>query len=307
MKTNTQNLTPNDPASLASIVRSLDEGPNYQPDWRWLFVQEHLAEIHDDDDKTGDPSVKLAQILDREKDEIIRKTLEFLCSASSGNDEAVEYALRTHRTPEAAIKIKAMVVANGLIELIASHLGTQPAKIEFFEKLFVDVRGCLDNRDWLETICRGPGGHRLLEVAFDRGWAGVEEVLQHLPKGPRDLSPIISVFLGRSQRHARNLEAYNVPTSEKDQQMLLSVLHAKNTIGQSPVLEDPVEPQPLPDTETSKKVAKLTPVGRDRVRVFLQQLLDEAERKAAEQDLAASNGSDCPPPNPEEAPPLEPQ
>jgi hypothetical protein len=306
MKTNTQNLTLNDPVSLTRIVRSLDEGPDYKPDRRWLIVQEHLAEIHEDA-KTDETSVKLAQILDREKDEIIRKTLEFHCGASNGDNQAVEYALRTQRTPAAAIKIKAMIVAGCSIDQIATKLGTDSAKIEFFEKLFFDVRRCLDNRDWLETICSGEGGHRLLQVAFERCWPGLEEVISHrLPKGPRDLTPIISVYLGRSQKHARNQEASNVPPSEKDQQMLLSLVRANNG-GQFPFLEDAVESTPLPDTPAVKKFAELSLESRDRVRVFLEKIMDGAARKAAEEDLAASNGSDCPPPNPEEAPPVEPQ
>jgi hypothetical protein len=299
MKTNTQNLTPNDPASLARIVRSLEEGPNYKPDRRWLIVQKYLAEIHNDD-KTADPSVKLAQILDREKDEIIRQTLEFHCGSSNGDNGAIEYALRTDRTPAAAVKIKAMIVAGGSIDQIATKLGTDSAKIEFFEKLFFDVRRYLDKRDWLETICSGEDGHRLLELALERGLPGLEEVIHGLPKGPRDLAPIISVLLGRSQKHARNLELSNVPTSEKDLQVLLSVLRA-NTTGQFPFLEDAVDPTPLPDTPAFNKFAALNSAGRERVCAFIATILDAAARKAAEQDLETTNGSNSPPPGPEHA------
>ena len=301
MKTNTQNLTPNHPVSLTRIVRNLDEGPDYQPDWRWLVVHQHLSEIHEDS-KTNDASVKLTQILDREKDEIIRQTLQFHCGDSNVDNGAVGYALRANLTPLAAIKIKAMVVAGCSIDQIATKLGTDPAKIEFFEKLFFDVRRYLDKRDWLETICSGERGHRLLQVALVRAWAGLEE-LNSSPKGPRDLARIISVLLGRSQKHVFDLEFSNAATSEKDLQLLLSVLRA-NYVGYLPVLEDAVEPTPLPDTPGFKKFAALNAGERDRVRSFLIMIMDAAARKAAEQDLGASNGSNDPPAGPKHAPQL---
>lgn len=288
MNTNNENSAINDPSSLQNIVRSLDEGPNYQPAWRWLTLQKPLAEINHLTEP-GDSAVKLAEILEREHDEIIRKTLEFHCGVSSGDDAAVEYALRAQRTPEVAIKIKAMVVANGSIEVIASKLGTQPAKIEFFEKLFFDVRRYLDKRDWLETICRGSGGHRWLQVAFERGWAGVEEiVLGHLPKGPRNSSHIISTFLGRAQAYAFGLEAANIPPSEKDLQLLLSALQA-NGNGQFPFLEDAVEEQSIPDSEASKGFMRLSAADRDRVRAYLNLFMD----KAAEKAMAAGTQNDA--------------
>ena len=306
MNTNNENSSINDPSSLQSIVRSLDEGPNYQPAWRWLTIQKPLAEINHLTEP-GDSSVKLAQILEREHDEIIRKTLEFNCGVSSGDDAAVEYALRAQRTPEVAIKIKAMVVANGSIEVIASKLGTQPAKIEFFEKLFFDVRRYWDKRDWLETICRGSGGHRLLQVAFERGWAGVEEIgLRHLPKGPRNSSHIISTFLGRAQAYAFEQEAANIPPSEKDLQLLLSALHA-NGNGQFPFLEDAVEAQPVPETETYKQGAKLSSGARERVRCWIEKFVADGARKAAGEEAAANEHSEPSPTKPDNGQPPEPQ
>jgi hypothetical protein len=190
MKTHEKNPFLNPPNSILAIVRSLEEGPNYQPNWRWLKVQQHLAEINNSAEAAGEFSTRLELILDREKDEIIRKTLQFHCGVLSDDSAAVEYALRTASTPLAVEQIKAMVVANGPIERIAKEMGTHPAKIDFFEKLYFDVRPYVDNRGWLRTICIGSSAHRYLKVALDRGWAGVEEVvLQRTPKGPRDLSP----------------------------------------------------------------------------------------------------------------------
>src|ERR1039457_7224692 len=113
MKTHEKNPFVNQPNSILAIVRSLEEGPNNQPNRRWLTVQQHLAEINNPAEPAGDSSTKLALILDREKDEIIRKTLQFHCGVLSDDNAAVEYALRTANTPLAVEMIKAMVVANG--------------------------------------------------------------------------------------------------------------------------------------------------------------------------------------------------
>jgi hypothetical protein len=306
MNTNNENPSIKDPKCLQQIVRSLDEGPDYQPDWRWRTVEKYLEEINDSPE-TADSSVKCAQVLGQEKDEIIRQTVEFYCDVLSGDKAAVEYALRTQRTPEVATKIKAMVVADMPIELIASNLGTQPAKIEFFEKLFFDVRRYLDKRDWLETVCYGIGGHRYLQVAFERGRPGVEEIVLHrLPKGPRGFSHILSTYLGRAQAHGFKQEASNTPVSEKDVQVLLSVSHASKG-GQLPSLDDPVEAPPLPDTEGFKAYANLSPAARERVAIALSTVVGKIALKATALDAAEGNGSEPPPTSPENEQPLEPK
>jgi len=245
MKTNKKNVSLNDPKSILAIVRSLAEGPNYQPNWRWLTVQQHLAEIENSAEAAGDSPTKLQLILDREEDEIVRQTLQFQYGVSSDNEAVVKYALLCAASPEDARMIKAMVVANRSTELIAEEMGTQPAAVDFFEKLHFDVRDSVDKRAWLRKICFGKDGHRWLQVAFERGWPGVEQViLQRLPKGPRSLNHAVSVLLTRFQAGLFQLEASNVDPSEKDLQQLLRVLQA-NAYGQFPFLEDVEEPPAL--------------------------------------------------------------
>jgi len=277
MNTNKENRPLNDPTFLASIVRSPDEGPNYQPNWRWLTVQKYLAEIESSAESSADRSKKLELILDREKEEVVRQTLQFHCGVLGDGEAPVKYALLCAQDATTAGAIMAMVVAKASIERIAIEMGTQPGKIEFFEKLYFDVRPYLGNRFLLRKICFGNGGHRWLKVAFLRGWAGVEEiVLQRLPNGPRNLSHTVSVLLGRAQAHQFELEASNAPESEKDLQLLLSVSQAN---AKFPFLQDTIEENPVPETEASKGVAELTPVGRERVAAFLRMILDEAKKK----------------------------
>jgi hypothetical protein len=273
MKTH-ENLSLNEPKFILPSVRSLEEGPNYQPNWRWLTVQQYLAEIENPAEADGDSPTKLQLILDREEDEIVRKTLQFHCRVLSDDDAAVKYALNTARSPLAAETIKAMVLAGCSLEDIAKKMGTPPARIDFFEKLYFDVRRYLDNQILLCKICLGSEGHRWLQVAFERGWPGVEEVILHrLPKGPRGLNHAVSVLLSRVQDFLFQLEARNVSPSEKDLERLLRVLQA-NAHGQFPFLEDGVEEPPAPESETFKAFKNLPFGSRDNVRFGLDRMMD---------------------------------
>lgn len=260
-----ENLYLNEPKSIPAIVRSLEQGPNYQPNWRWLRVQQYLAEIENPAEAAGDSPTKLQLILDRAPDEIIRKTLQFHCGVLSDDDAAVKYALLCAASAEDAWMIKAMVVANRSTELVAEEMSTQPARIDFFEKLHFDVRAYLDKRAWLRKICFGKDGHRWLQVAFERGWPGVEEViLQRLPKGPRGLNHVVSVLLSRVQARLFQLEARNVDPSEKDLELLLRVWQAIAN-RQFPFLEDGVEEPPAPESETFEALKNLSIESREKV------------------------------------------
>jgi hypothetical protein len=273
MKTH-ENLSLNEPKFILPIVRSLEEGPNYQPNWRWLTVQQYLAEIENPAEADGDSPTKLQLILDREEDEIVRQTLQFQYDVLSDNEAVVKYALLCAASAEDAWMIKAMVVANRSTELVAEEMSTQPAAVDFFEKLYFDVRGYLDKRAWLRKICFGKDRHRWLQVAFERGWPGVEEVILHrLPKGQRGLNPAVSVLLGRVQAGLFQLEASNVDPSEKDLELLWRVLQA-NTHGQFPFLEDGVEEPPAPESETFKAFKNLPFGSRDKVRFGLDRIMD---------------------------------
>jgi hypothetical protein len=279
MKTD-ENLSLNEPKSIPAIVRSLEEGPNYQPNWRWLKVQHQLAEIENPAEAAGDSPTKLQLILDREEDEIVRQTLQFQYDVLSDNQAVVKYALLCAASAEDAWMIKAMVVANRSTELIAEEMSTQPAAIDFFEKLHFDLRAYLDKRAWLRKICFGKDGHRWLQVAFERGWPGVEEVILHrLPKGPRSLNHAVSVLLGRFQAGLFQLEASNVDPSEKDFELLLRVLQA-NAYGQFPFLEDGVEESPTPESKTFEALKNLSIESRDKVGATVGRIIDSMVPKA---------------------------
>lgn len=280
MHANDKNLPLNQPKSIPAIVRSLEEGPNYQSNWRWLFVQQYLAEIDNPAEAAGDSSTKLELILDHEDDEIIRQTLQFHYDILSDNEAAVKYALLCAASAEDAWMIKAMVVANRSVEQIAEEMGTQPGRVDFFEKLHFNIRHYRDKRAWLRKICFGNDGHRWLQVAFERGWPGVEEVILHrLPKGSRSLNYAVSVLLGRSQAGLFQSEASNVAPSEKDLQQLLRVLQASN-YGEFPFLEDGVEEPPAPESETLDVFKNLPVESRDKVRSTVSPIMGEVISKA---------------------------
>lgn len=279
MNENNKNLPLNQPNFSPAIVHSLAEGPNYQPNRRWLTIQQYLAEIENPAEAAGDSPTKLQLILDRQKDEVIRQTLQFQYGVLSDNEAVVKYALLCAASAEDAWMIKAMVVANRSTELIAEEMGTQPAAIDFFEKLYFDVRGYLDKRVWLRKICFGKDGHRWLQIAFEHGWSGVEEVILHrLPKGPRNLNHAISVLLRRFEAALFQLEASNVDPSENDLQQLLRVLQA-NAYGQFPFLEDVEEP-PAPESETCKALKNLSIESREKVGATVGRIMDAMVPKA---------------------------
>jgi hypothetical protein len=262
------------------LVRNLDEG-DYRPDWRAQAVENYLTEVAQAEDK----STKALELAQADADEFVRRLLHFHCGLPCESKPAVEYAIACVRRPESALAIKAMVVAGRSVEQIAEEMGTAPHNIECFEQLYFDARRYLGCRLWLGSICRGERGHRWLEVALDRGWAGVEEiVLRRLPHGRRDLRHVISVLAGRVQDYIFSQEASNVVPSEKDLALLrgISPMHDK-----LPFLEDPLEEeQPAPESAALNSFKKLSFGRREVVRSFIEKVIDGAARKAAETEQA---------------------
>jgi hypothetical protein len=173
-----------------AITRNLEEGPDYQPDCRNRVVQHYLGELSRDPEAR---SQKLAQIIVAEPDEEVIDLLLFHLDGPAIFAPFIDYALRCVRanpTNGVAGKIKAMILADFSWEEIASELGARTFDIHAFEYLFFDVRRYRVRRTWLRGICyphdteaRSPEEMydlRLLQIAFNRGKAGVrEDILGH--------------------------------------------------------------------------------------------------------------------------------
>lgn len=168
------------------VVRSLEDGPDHQPDWRNRVVERYLADIA----KSPDGKSRLSEILFTEKDPFVRQFLRFRFDGRSVNAEAFNYAqgCRTrNRTTGAASTIKAMVVADRTPDEIAEELGTRRSNIVTFMKCFYDVRRYLGNEVWLRRIVMTlPDGmgeaealreRRWLAAAYHREWEGVQQVV----------------------------------------------------------------------------------------------------------------------------------
>ena len=184
-----------------------------------------------------------------------------------------------------------MVVARRSVQQIAEEMATLPANIECFEQLYFDARPYLTCRFWLKNICCGEGGHRWLEVALDRGWPGVEEVvLRRLPHGQRDLRHAVSILVGRVQDYCFSREAANIAPSAKDLELLgrMSRMHDK-----LPFLQDSLaEKEPLPESPAVNSIKKLPAGCRDVVRFFARKVTEDpiwtAALEAVQADSATS-------------------
>src|SRR5258707_9405799 len=134
------------------IIRALEDGADYRPDWRNLQVQEYLNSI---DQLDAEAPTRLDEILSAESDPFVRDLLLFHCGRPCSNEKRIEYAVNCQSTSEtdAASAIKALVIANVSPERIAHEFGTTKEKIETFEKLYFDARRYLTHRGWLSGIC----------------------------------------------------------------------------------------------------------------------------------------------------------
>lgn len=228
------------------VVRKLEDGPDYAPDWRTQIVQIYLADIA----KAPDGKSRLTEILFTEKDPFVRQFLRFRFDGRSVNAEAFNYAQgcqTRNQTTGAASMIKAMVVADRTSDEIAEELGTKRINIVAFEKIFYDLRRWLDNEAWLLRIVSAepPEGmgeaealreKRWLSAAYHRGGAGVEQVVFHrVPKGTEaveQLSQQLLASLGsRALEYVEELQLSGTRPSEAD---LRRFMAARNVQSQQP-------------------------------------------------------------------------
>jgi hypothetical protein len=266
----------------AKITRRLEDGPDYEPDWRHLQVREYLNFI----DQSDAADARLDKILSEEPDSFVRDLLLFHCERPCDN-EGIAYAVKCqrYRKTRFASAIKALVIAHGSPEQIAHEFGTTKEKIETFEKLYFDVRRYLNHRGWLRGVCYDSVDAtelRWFAVAFRRRWPGVEEVvLGRLPKsGERSLDGAIGVLLGRVEDYCSASEASGKGPSEQDIKDMASLVRIARSL--PPLWENPLELEQKSSTEspTIRSLKKLTPAGRLRLDFFLRRLMDGVAKKA---------------------------
>jgi hypothetical protein len=216
---------------MEQVVRTLEDGPDYTPAWRYAVVQAYLSQILAE----KNPAAKLQEILFRERDVFVRQLLRHRFDGSSVNESAFRYALgcqTRNRDSGAASTIKAMLVADRTLAEIAAELGTRVVNIGTFAKVFFDVRRYLDNEAFLRRVCldepaqemtqaEAARERRWLSAAFHRGWEGVEQVVlrrtphtaEAIEKVTRQLEAALAT---RALEYVEALEAEGIAPSEAD-------------------------------------------------------------------------------------------
>ena len=220
------------------VVRRLEDGPDYAPDWRHQEVQEYLAEVAGSDE----PLCRLQEICWAEKDPFVRQLLRFRYNGKSVNAEAFRYAVGCKtRNAEigAASMIKAMILGDRTPEEIAAELGTDVLNIVTFAKIFFDVRRYLDNETFLRRVAlldppaegmtkaEAQRERRWLAAAFNRGWTGVEQVVYQRHTGSAEeidqlASRLQSTLASRALEYVQDLDSSGIQPTEADLQRFVT-------------------------------------------------------------------------------------
>ena len=256
------------------IARSLKEGADYSPDWRDKETQNHLRQIT----QAKDQEAELAEVLRRQRDGYIREFVRSHCGVSFPYQLSVERAIRCNRCAATAGAIGAMVIAGQSTAEIAKIVPATIETIQYFEKLFFDIRPCLNEKLWLHNFCYGENGNRLFQVALESGWDGLSKILlREGQKSPRNLQRTAGILHGRVEDYVFGLEENNVSVSEKDLDRLTRVcqLSASGTL---PSLDDSA-PVKIEDPQVPRSVRDLTPAGRERVAALLEEDSPEGGRE----------------------------
>jgi len=263
----------------APAVPSPRTDPDYQPDWRHKWFEQDCVEVA----RAADKSAKAEELSELTKDPFV--SLLFKAHFSEPTSEArsaPKWASRARDTEQVAHIIEAMVVADYSTEEIAKEFGTDKINIEAYEKIFFDVRPYLQFRGYLKTLCFGKRGHCALQVAFNRGYAGVEEVvLRHKVKRNRDLKESLSVLIGRVEDAVFAREDNNMASSKIDLEWLLR-LSQISALNQLPYLQDREKEKPLtPQQELfNKATANLSPGKQEIAAILVSNFCHQAQRLA---------------------------
>lgn len=262
---------------VARIARTLCESPGYQPDWRHRIAERYVVEVA----RFGFEDEKIVEICQAEPDKLVQQYVRWHCATPAYDEPTIEYAVACSRDPESSWKLKAMVVANYSAEQIAAQFGTDVPRISTFEKLFFDVRPYLKHRAWLGKVCRE---HRWLEVAFERGWPAVKEVV--LREGLQGPSTMLNVLSMRADAFLLNREAGDVQPNAEDIAMLPRALEISDDATVSSVKYPAPEAQPTHQIDPRFK--NLDAGSRERVVAFFARVLDGATRKASHEHVLTS-------------------
>ena len=223
------------------ITRNLEDGPDYQPDWRYQLVQEFLK-AH----AKAKEATSCEELLADEKDVLVRLVVRYHLTQECAAPEPVRYALaaqQSNRITGQATTIRAMALAGRNCGTIANYLKTTKLNIVVFTRLFWDIERYLEQPFWLESLirhegCRGNGSEhvrerRLLRVAYHKGWEGLREAL--LPRQSRSKADVKAVMVEiqhavgvRALEFVEALQDEGVPTGQDDFQRHLMVSAIKS-------------------------------------------------------------------------------
>ena len=219
------------------IIRRIEDGWNYAPDWRRQFIEEYLVEIAAAKDR-GDA---LQRILWQEADPFIRQGLRYRFAGTCVNQRAISWAFRAvneNAQTGLASRIRAAVVADRFPEEIAELIHLEPAAVVAFEKLFFDARRYLGAELWLESVVQSSEDPRAttpqsaresiwLRTALHEGWDGLQRLWFRKSSGTDAKSldqlarEIEGIAARRALLHMQNLEETGAPVSDDDLKRLV--------------------------------------------------------------------------------------
>jgi hypothetical protein len=284
------------------IARSLGEGPDYRPDWRFQVWQQYTLQIT----SARDQSAELESILGMENDPFVRQLLRYHFGRRCVIGRSIQYALRcqaTNHQDRAGSLIKAMIVAGRSSRQIADELATDPMSVVTFSKIFWDLTRYRDNRVWLKRLCFRPQHGRptaeeecegrWLQIAYMRGWAGLSEVVSsRVPNSERNIKMDVDRFVGclmaRACDFVTNLEAMGIAPSSHDLAMLAIAQRGLEQLGIQISPEDILyRSLPSPEEQREQDKAKELLKGMSpRARQVLARFLDKCKAQAKAEEAA---------------------
>jgi hypothetical protein len=260
-----------DSATAAFPVRSLSQGPDYRPDWRWRTCERYLVQVSTSKDKEAE----VDHILARERDPYLRQLIRYQFNRRCIIGSRIEYALRcraTNAETRAGSMVKAMTLAGRTSQQIAPEIGTDEGNITAFQRIFFDVSRYMTSRVWLARLCCPPDAQnhtaeaewemRWMWVALHRGWAGLSSILfgkrySPLECRPTELDHLVRMLLGRASDYVAIMDIAGVPVSQRDLELLLLLPRRIGDLGLPITLENLVYAEPLePEEEKRQKKAK---------------------------------------------------
>lgn len=200
------------------ILRNLEDGWDYQPDWRAAVVEQTLAER---------PAATLAQLCGEEPDRVIRHALQFKKTGQGASSKVFGYCYRCHaaRTSNiASAIIRSMTVAGFSTEEIAKRLNTALFNVVVYQRLFFDVGRYRGNREWMGSIvaphspvnARDPIAIKeamLLAAALHGGKPGLRQLLEGtVPTTPEEIEAMASAIRGALTMRAHQFALQSLHT-----------------------------------------------------------------------------------------------